>query len=219
MKSLVLFALGLICSVVHAQSSPDLQLKKQLDSIWKQDQLYREILSNGDTDSIRIDSVAKALQVPKARVMGMLWKLQNAIDSSNLVFIEAILANHGYPGKSLVGLQTSEAAWNVIQHSRKIAKYLPIVKKAASPDEIPFRLYATMDDRYLVEQKKCQEYGSQISRIRLKDGRMDWFVWPLRHPKNINKIRKKAGFELTVEENAKRLGVDYSPIKMKDIQL
>lgn len=56
MKSPVLFAMGLICSVVHAQSSPDLLLKKQLDSIWKQDQLYREILSNGDTDSIRIDS-------------------------------------------------------------------------------------------------------------------------------------------------------------------
>ena len=35
------------------------------------------------------------------------------------------------------------------------------------------------------------------------------YVLPIKDAKNVNKRRKKAGFDSTVEENAQRLGVVY----------
>jgi hypothetical protein len=76
-----------------------------------------------------------------------------------------------------------------------------------------------MYDRFLVEHKRPQIYGTQISRINMKSGKNDWFVWPIRDPKRVNKLRKKAGFDLTVEDNAKGLGVQYKVIKMSEIKI
>jgi hypothetical protein len=204
---------------VLAQNSIHMDLKRQLDSIWESDQKYREILSHGASDSVGVDSMSKSLHIPPAQVIGTLWKLQNAIDSSNLVFVEAILGEYGYPGKTLVGSPTDEAAWAVIQHSRKIDQYVPVVKKASLQNELPFKFYAMMYDRYLSEHKKEQIYGTQIALIHLKNGKKDWYVWPIKNPKSVNRLRKRAGFDQTVEENAKNLGVDYSVIKLSQISL
>lgn len=193
-------------------------LKKQLDSVWQRDQQYREILSNGIADSTQKDSLAKALHLPANSIINALWKLQNAIDSADIIFIEGVFVRYGYPGKTLVGLPTNEAAWNVVQHSVKIDKYLPLIKKEAEQKELPFKLYAMMYDRYLVEHKQEQVYGSQITMLHLKTGENDWFVWPIKNPEKVNQLRKQAGFTETVEENAKRLDVVYRVIKMGEIK-
>jgi hypothetical protein len=43
------------------------------------------------------------------------------------------------------------------------------------------------------------------------------FVWPIKDPKNVNKRRKKIGFDDTVEENAKRLQTTYKILKLSEI--
>jgi hypothetical protein len=136
-----------------------------------------------------------------------------------LVFVEDVIKKYGYPGITLVGDETCDAAWNVIQHSAKIDKYLGIIKKAARQRELPFRLYAMMYDRYLVNNKKEQIYGTQVSMLHLKDGKSDWFVYPIKNPNKVNKLRRKAGFDQSVEENAKRLDVEYRVIKICEIKL
>jgi hypothetical protein len=203
----------------NGQNSFDPQLKKQLDSVSRSDQKYRGILSNGISDSVKNDSLAKAFNIPAKNVIDHLWKLQNSIDSSNLVFVENIFLKYGYPGRSLVGAATCEAAWNVIQHSRKIDKYIGLIKNATTKKELPFKLYAMMYDRYLVAKKKKQIYGSQIVMLHLKNGKTDWYVWPIKDPVKVNKLRKKAGFDKSVEANAKSLDVDYSIIKMSDLKI
>ena len=96
-----------------------------------------------------------------------------------------------HPGKTMVGPGTCEAAWNIIQHSPKIDQHLGLIKRAATKKELPFKLYAMMFDRYLVNLKREQIYGSQVVLIRFKNGQRGWFVWPVRNPKKVNKLSQK----------------------------
>ena len=219
MKIIILLSLLLSSDfITYGQSAIDMKLKNQLDSVLQLDQKYREILSNGISDSTQQDSIATSLGIEPKSVIKTLWKLQHSIDSSNLVFVEDVIMKFGYPGRTLVGEETCDAAWNVIQHSSKIDKYLDIIKKAATEKELPFRLYAMMYDRYLMNHKKEQIYGTQVSFLHLKNGESGWFVYPIKNPRKVNELRRKAGFDQSVEENAKRLDAEYRVMKISEIK-
>ncbi len=170
----------------NARPSLNFDLKKQLDSILIEDQRYR---GTGNFDD---------------------WGKQLAIDSSNIKFIDSVISKMGYPGKSKVGERTNNVAWYVIQHSNKIADYLPIIKEAASNDELPKRLAATMEDRYLMQNNKMQIYGTQGSSYGLNSNNPIDFIWPIEAVEGVNERRREAGFDSTVEAYAKDLfGEDF----------
>ena len=111
----------------------------------------------------------------------------------------------------------------MIQHSRVIDKYLPQIKEAAEKKELPFHLYAMMLDRSLMFQGKEQVYGSQGSGFQVKDPatgqmQMKWVIWPIKDAATVNERRKAAGFDLTVEANAKRMDIDYVVYTLEEIQ-
>ncbi|PWI31246.1 DoxX family protein [Flavobacteriaceae bacterium LYZ1037] len=172
-----------------ATATPDLNLglKKELDSIMVLDQKYR---------SAHIDNED--------------WSKQIAIDSSNLKFVENVFKNYGYPGKSLVGEESSDVAWYVVQHSDKITEYLPLMKAAAEKGELAFSKVAMMEDRDLMRQGKEQIYGTQGRSFYTSAETEVKLIWPIQDAENVNERREKAGFLNTVEENAKRLfGDDF----------
>jgi len=45
------------------------------------------------------------------------WEKQEAIDKKNIARVEEIIAEHGYPGKSLVGGKAMDATFLIIQHA------------------------------------------------------------------------------------------------------
>lgn len=203
----------------QAQHVLNLRLKKQLDSVMIVDQKYRSALSLLMSPA-SADSVAKSLNMTVTDANQHLWKLQNTIDSANIVFIERVLKKHGYPGKTLVGKKSSEAAWLIIQHSTKIDQYLPIIKKAANAGELNFNLYAMMLDRDLMNKNKEQIYGSQCTMRTIKaSGKNEWIIWPIKNPAHINQRRKAAGFEDSVEDYAKDFDIKYRVVKLSDIML
>ena len=121
----------------------------------------------------------------------------------NMIFVEKYFIANGYPGKSVVGEESSLIAWNVLQHNpEKIPAYLPLVKKAAQAGEIPKTSAAMMEDRYLMMEGKPQVYGTQ--GMSYDDARGS-FIWPIENPEAVNQRRKEAGFTETVEEYAKIL--------------
>ncbi len=200
-----------------ATAKPDLnfELKKQLDEIYALDQGVREIYF-AETKEEK-DAIAKKLNLPiQDDAMGYM-KVWNDVDSLNLLKVEKIIKEYGYPGKSLVGEPTNKAAWYVIQHSNSIEEYLPIIKKASEKGEISKPAVAQMEDRHLMYQGKEQIYGTQGSTI--SDGFS--FIWPIKDPENVNKLRKEIGFYDTVEESAKRIfGEDfvYKPYSLEQIK-
>jgi hypothetical protein len=218
MKPLVLLFLLFMGYNAVGQQKLNLPLKKQLDSALVLDQKYREILTLL-MDPKQRDSIAKRLSLTVQQANAHYWKLQNKADSANVVFVEAVFKKYGYPGKSLVGEPTNEAAWYVIQHSPKIDEYLPLIKNAADHKELPYRLYAMMLDRQLMNKGEEQIYGTQAHCGKLKNGKdIGCFIWPIKDAAGVNTRRKKAGFDLTVEQNAKRLDVDYKVIKIEEVK-
>lgn len=212
---------GISALLVNAQQKVNEVLKKELDAIMKVDQGYRMLFDTEVTPEKK-EQLLKDLNIDKEEFKKKSWQMVAEHDSLNMQKIENIIAQYGYPGKTLVGEPTNQAAWYVIQHSTKIGKYLPLIKEAGKKKEIPFTWVAMMEDRFLMQQDKEQIYGTQGKgeMTKDKDGKQVFvsFVWPVKDLKNVNKRRKVAGFDSTLEENAKRMfGPDfkYEPYTLK----
>lgn len=181
------------------------------------DQRYRGYLSELTKNQALADSLMNVFEI-KTDLSSVLWKYQNRIDSSNLMRIEEIIDRYGYPGSSLVGEPANEVAFYIIQHSPKIQTYFPLVKKAAQTNQVPLNLSAMMEDRLLTEHLKPQIYGTQVAYypLRADFSKQEWFIWPISDPLGVNERRAKAGFTQSVEDNAKRMGVEYKVMTIKE---
>ncbi|UCE68563.1 MAG: DoxX family protein [Flavobacteriaceae bacterium] len=171
-------------------------LKQSLDSIQVQDQKYRSDTSPDNRNK------------------------QWQIDRQNIVFIDSVIAQYGYPGKSLVGEPTNFSAWYVIQHSDRIEEFLPRIKIAAETGELPFRLYAMMLDRSLMNRGMPQRYGTQAMTYFWGTPQEFSLIWPVEDPVNVNTRREEAGYSQTIEEYALEIleGVPYRQYTMEEIR-
>ncbi|MCW1964688.1 DUF6624 domain-containing protein [Chryseobacterium viscerum] len=223
MRKIFLLLFGISTLLINAQEKVNEALKKELDDIMKMDQGYRMLFDPEITPEKR-EQLLTTLNIDKEEFKKKGWQMVAGHDSLNVQKIENIIAQYGYPGKTLVGEPTNQAAWYVIQHSTKIGKYLPLIKEAGKKKEIPFAWVAMMEDRYLMNENKEQIYGTQGKgeMTKDKDGKQIFvnFVWPVKDLKNVNKRRKEAGFDYTFEESVQRMyGKDfkYEPYTLKQV--
>jgi hypothetical protein len=219
---LLLSALLLLALPAVAQTARNPRLKAELDSIYAVDQRYRTLLFDSRVNR-NPDSLARALGKSREELYPYLNKQLNASDAANQARVKTIMQQYGYPGKTLVGEPTNEAAWYVIQHSGDIDTYLPQIKKAAKKGELPYYLYAQMLDRQLMRNGKPQLYGTQAlsynvtnSQTGQREGQPP-FIWPIKNPAQVNERRKQAGFPTTVEANATRMGITYRVVTMEEV--
>lgn len=88
-----------------------------------------------------------------------------ALHEKNNARIKEIIAENGWPGCSLVGLDGSEAAWLLVQHAvldtKFMDKCLPLLKEAINQDEAEGWCLAYLQDRVLTMSDKPQIYGTQ----------------------------------------------------------
>ena len=184
----------------------DFGLKLRLDSIAVLDQRYRALMQANTPEALQ--ELGEEMGLTKEEYTGDHRALQAVIDSSNMAFVENYFITNGYPGKSVVGEESSLAAWYVLQHNPdKIATYLPLIKKAAADGEISMRSAAMMEDRYLMNEGKPQVYGTQGMHY---DDERGSFIWPIENPETVNERRKKAGYDQTIEAYSKVLfGPDF----------
>ncbi|WPO90482.1 DUF6624 domain-containing protein [Chryseobacterium sp. HR92] len=223
MRKIIALLFGISTLLINAQQKVNETLKKELDDIMKMDQGYRMLFDPEITPEKR-EQLLTTLNIDKEEFKKKGWQMVAEHDSLNVQKIENIIAQYGYPGKTLVGEPTNQAAWYVIQHSTKIGKYLPLIKEAGKKKEIPFTWVAMMEDRYLMNENKEQIYGTQGKgeMTKDKDGKQIFvnFVWPVKDLKNVNKRRKEAGFDYTFEESVQRMyGKDfkYEPYTLKQV--
>lgn len=211
---LLLSFLLMVAGAGHAQQAQlNLRLKHELDSLYEVDQRYRAMLFEPRLTR-NPDSLAAALGVPRGALNETIKTRMMQADASNMARVQTLVAQYGYPGKSLVGVPTNEAVWNVIQHNpQRIAQYLPLLKEVADKKEIPFYRYAMMLDRSLMTEGKEQVYGTQVMGYNGQPP----FVWPIQNPAQVNQRRKQGGFTTTVEKNAAQLNVTYRVITLEDV--
>ena len=130
----------------------DRELIKELEIIQKDDQSFRPQM--GERMQKYGSYSPEYLEV---------WRKQAILDSMNLIKIEQIIKEKGYPGKSLVGDSYKEVAFMVIHHSNieAMEKYLPILKEAYKKGEIDKGNLAFIIDRIYHARKGKQIFGTQ----------------------------------------------------------
>jgi uncharacterized protein (DUF952 family) len=111
----------------------------------------------------------------------------------NAARLRGIIAEHGWPGRTLVGDDGAAAAWMVAQHAigepdfqRRV---LPLLQQAADRGEIPAWQPAYLVDRIRMFEGWPQLYGTQMAPDM--DGRMA--VWPIAQIAALDDRRRRVG--------------------------
>lgn len=211
-------------SISYAQNQINQQLKLELDSIYRVDQQYRKLLFSPENLHEKADSLQTIFQVSKDELPSRLIEAMMVSDSMNIQRVAEIIEDHGYPGKTLVGSPSNKAAFFIIHHSQFIDYFMPVVEEAARKEELPFRLYASMLDRSLLYQNKAQIYGSQSAGLEMinpetGEKELKMIIWPVKNPESVNERRKSAGFQQSIEEQAKTLGIKYRAFTLDEIRV
>lgn len=188
-------------------SQINIELKNQLDSVFKHDQFYRNQLNRLMTDQDFQDSILRVNQMPMPLFTKELLDKQELIDIKNQTWIDSVVQIYGYPGKSLVGSPANEIAWSIYQHSFELNRYLKIIKQAVKNEELAFEFYAKMYDRDRKNKNKKQLYGTQFDCKPNNLEAFDCCLYQVKYPKKLNQRRLKAGFSNSVEEEAEKLGI------------
>ncbi|HWE41668.1 MAG TPA: DUF6624 domain-containing protein [Gemmatimonadaceae bacterium] len=143
-------------ATLHAQAGTmrvpqrDEALRAALISRGRQDQAVREVFLAGhhqDTTDLR---------------------LMSDVDADNTSFLKKIVAERGWPGRSLVGGDAESAAFLIVQHSPDSAfqaRVLPLLEKAYAAGEAEGQQVALLTDRVAVQRGQPQVYGTQASIV------------------------------------------------------
>ena len=171
------FAMGLLllaCSTASAEAAGQEELRARLEAVLALDQKYR-----GGTVRQRWSEVAAA---------------QTAIDQTNLVIVERLVAEHGWPRISEVGEEAALAAFLVIQHADLATqeRYLPLIRARVAENEAKGAWLALITDRILIRQGKPQLYGTQY-RADPDTGKTEPF--PIADPANVDARRIELGMK------------------------
>ncbi len=203
----------------NAMPNLNFELKKELGEILELDQGVRKIYFTQSKETK--DELATQLNLPIQELPEDYMKVWDSVDADNLKRAEKLISIHGYPGKSLVGEPENTAIWYVIQHSPKISEYIDVIKEAADKDEIPKRLAAMMEDRYLMGEGKEQIYGTQGTTLNQNSKTPLDVIWPIKDVENVNKRRAEVGFSETIEEYGVNLfgeGFQFKNYTLQDIK-
>ena len=117
-----------------------------------------------------------------------------AVDAENLPWLKRVVAEHGWPGKSLVGADGAFAAWLLVQHADRDPAFqrqcLELITAAADLGEATRAQLAYLTDRVLLAEGQPQVYGTQAIG---RDGR--FAARKLRDPDGVDERRASAGLE------------------------
>ncbi len=124
-----------------------------------------------------------------------------ALDAKHVARLREILAQHGWPTKSMVGVKPGGAAWMIAQHggAEILARTLPMMYEAVKRGELEEGLYATSLDRVLVQQGKKQAYGTQFDTDPAT-GKCE--PKPIEDPERVDERRIRAGMGPLAEYKA-----------------
>ncbi|TDD53286.1 hypothetical protein E1286_07655 [Nonomuraea terrae] len=115
-----------------------------------------------------------------------------AVDASNTAFLKRVVAQHGWPGRDLVGEEAAHAAWLLAQHADRDVAFqrscLPLLEEAAAAGQATWADHAYLVDRVSVADGRPQVYGTQYG---MREGRLE--LQPVEDPDRLDKRRAHAG--------------------------
>jgi uncharacterized protein DUF6624/alpha/beta hydrolase family protein len=124
-----------------------------------------------------------------------------AIDVKNTARMKELVAQVGWPTKTLVGERGARAAWLLVQHADLDVAFqrqcLPLMEKSVAAGEGSPKDLAYLTDRVLVAEGKPQRYGSQFHMV---EGKL--VPRPIEDEANVDARRAAVGLGTMAEYNA-----------------
>lgn len=161
---------------------------------------------------LRSELLRRAEQDQEARrLSGREWAKAAAVDAENLPWLEGVVAEVGWPGRSMVGADGAHAAWLLVQHCDTNPAFqrrcLGLITEAVrNGDATPAEL-AYLTDRVLLAEGQPQEYGTQM-----RGHEHGWAPGNLRDPDNVDE--RRAAMSLgPISEYVARMTRDFGPPK------
>ncbi len=113
-------------------------------------------------------------------------------ENVNAQVLQRVIADHGWPGRSLVGEEAAEAAWQIALHADHVPDFqrlvLRLVATALERGEATSQQWAHLYDRCSINVGTAQTYGTQY-RI----GRNGVELLPVRDPELLDARRSSVG--------------------------
>lgn len=127
-----------------------------------------------------------------------------AVHRRNAARLKEIIAEFGWPGRSLVGEEGATYAWLILQHSIGDPEFqrrgLELLKQAAAYGEAPATHAAYLEDRIRMYEGRPQPYGTQFDWD--SDGQLS--PMPIEDPERVNDRRRAIGLD-TIEHQTHRM--------------
>jgi hypothetical protein len=153
--------------------------------------LARALVERGRIDQAIRDTVVNAMQAGQPMDSSLAASMLS-VDSANTTWLKAVVARQGWPGRSRVGPEASEAAFLIVQHavhdSAFQARALALMGRAAAAGEVPGSEVAMLADRVAVHRGQPQRYGTQA---KIVDGRV--VLDPIADSAHVDERRKALG--------------------------
>ena len=188
----------LVAEAEERYTAFDLELRQELLAMAEQDQQNRA----------GIDSIAARYGGTSPEARAALEKM-TAQDEPLQTRIKAIIREHGWPGRSLVGDDGAHTAWLLVQHADTayIQEVLPLLLDAAERGEARRAEAAYVQDRALKYRGKPQIYGTQL-RWSQEGGQPE--LYPIEDEAGVDKRRAAVKLPPLAEYLA-RYGIEYMP--------
>jgi hypothetical protein len=120
---------------------------------------------------------------------------RDSVFQANLEWMRVVLAQHGWPGRRLVGDEGSHGAWLLLQHADQDTALqhtaLRLLEGAVRSGDASARDLAYLTDRVRVAEGRPQVYGTQLDY----DGRGCASPKPSEEPAQVDARRASVGLE------------------------
>ncbi|MFJ5734721.1 DUF6624 domain-containing protein [Streptomyces microflavus] len=114
------------------------------------------------------------------------------VDHANAQILRRVMADHGWPGKSLVGEEAAEGAWQIVLHADHLPDFqrlaLRAMTTAVEHGEAPIQQWAHLLDRSNINSGRAQVYGTQY-----RYGPAGIESLPIHEPENLDGRRAAVG--------------------------
>ena len=120
------------------------------------------------------------------------------VDAANTEKLRAILAEMGWPRRSVVGKEAAAGAWMIAQHTSddELQRHaLALLQPLLDEGEVSKSNYALLDDRVHARRGEPQLYGTQYKK-KVVDGVVHFGPsTPIVDPEHLDERRKEMGLE------------------------
>jgi hypothetical protein len=169
------------------------------------DSLRQELLALREED-MRV----RAEVIQGASVFAGYHPRMEEVHQRNAARLKEIIAEHGWPGRSLVGEDGAIAAWFIAQHSISDPPFqrrvLELLREALARGEVSPKAPAFLEDRICCFEGRPQIYGTQFEPDR--NGVLQ--PYPIADPEHVNERRRAIGLN-TIEERTREMRAGEQP--------